>query len=455
MQTDDTIAAIATGAGKAGIGIVRVSGPAADQIASALVDRLPPPREARLRWLRDAYGDRLDRALIVRFPGPDSFTGEDVVEFQGHGGPLILEAILAAAVAAGARRAKPGEFTERAFFNDKIDLAQAEAIADLINSQTHAAARAAVRSMSGDFSAAVMALVEQVTRLRMYVEAAIDFPEEEIDSLDDVGLAREIDAVITAFEQLQRKVQAGRVLADGLNVVLLGAPNVGKSSLMNTLTGAATAIVTDIPGTTRDLIREAIDMQGVPLLLTDTAGLREASDVIEQEGIRRSRAALGEADHALVMIAANDPAAVEHANTLLGGLPESVSRTVVINKIDLVTPSDVSRLSSAIAPSSAVIAISATTESGIDALRDQLLRIAGVDHAQQTGSFSARRRHVELLADARAHVDTGIDQLRTQRAGELLAEELRLAQNLLGEITGQFSSDDLLGKIFGEFCIGK
>ncbi|MEO0576503.1 MAG: tRNA uridine-5-carboxymethylaminomethyl(34) synthesis GTPase MnmE [Pseudomonadota bacterium] len=453
MQTQDTIVAIASGAGKAGIGIVRLSGPDAFNIARAVAGTLPEPRQAQLRWLRDADGARLDRGLVICFVAPRSLTGEDVVELQGHGGPVILDLVRSSCIAAGARAARPGEFSERAFLNDKMDLAQAEGIADLINSQTERAARAALRSMRGDFSAAVHALVEQLIRLRMYVEAAIDFPEEEIDFLDDAGLQHQIDAVITAFDNLQAKTRAGRALADGLNVVLMGAPNVGKSSIMNALSGDATAIVTDIPGTTRDLIREPIDLDGVPVQLTDTAGLRDATDVIEREGIKRSQQALQNADHALLLVQADDDDAAASASALIEKVPHGATMTVIVNKTDLTDAAKTNALLAQIPAHS--LCVSALTGDGIDELRQRLMAVAGIVDGETEGSFSARRRHVGLLQQARAHVDAGIHQLRQHKAGELLAEELRLAQQPLTQITGTFSSDDLLGRIFGEFCIGK
>ncbi len=433
----DTIVAAATPPGHGGIGIVRLSGPDVPRMAKMLIGALPAPRVAKLSVFRDADGVSLDQGIALYFPGPSSFTGEDVLELHGHGGPTVIAMIVEAAIAMGARRAGPGEFSERAFLNDKLDLAQAEAIADLIDSGTAQAAQAALRSLSGEFSAAIDALVERLTRLRIHVEAAIDFPEEEIDFLADDALAAGLDACAGAFADLQARADAGRVLRDGFQVVLVGAPNAGKSSLMNRLSGEETAIVTDVAGTTRDILRETIDIDGLLVELVDTAGLREDPGVIEKEGIRRAREAMASAD-AVLWVQDATAAAVPAAD-----LPAQVPVLVVRNKSDL-----------AHGETGAGVAVSARTGAGLGALRAAIRELAG--HREPgAGAFTARRRHVEALADAARHFAEGRRALVEARAGELLAEELREAQAALGRITGAVSSDELLGRIFREFCIGK
>lgn len=441
----DTIAAAATPPGSGGVAVVRVSGPAAAGIAAAMLGELPEPRRATLRTFVDAAGEPVDRGLALWFPGADSYTGEPVLELHGHGGPVVVGELVDAAVALGARRAEPGEFSRRAFLNGKLDLAQAEAIADLIGSGTKQAARAAYRSLSGAFSAAVDSLLESLIELRLNVETAIDFPEEEVDFLSDDDLARRIADCDGAFESLAAKAAAGRLLRDGLTVVIVGRPNAGKSSLMNTLSGQETAIVTEVAGTTRDILRERIDVNGLAIELVDTAGLREDPDRIEAEGIRRAREALASADAVLWIRDSSDPDDAAPP----GDLPRDVPLVVVRNKIDLTGE----------APSAhdgppLTVRLSATRGDGIDLLRTRLAAVAGaVDLGE--GTFTARRRHLDALARARGHFDRGREALAETRAGELLAEELRLAQDALGEITGRFTSDDLLGRIFSEFCIGK
>ena len=448
MNSADTIVARATAAGRGGVAVVRVSGPATAALVREVAGDLPRPREAELREFLDADGTPIDTGLVLWFPAPRSFTGEDVAEFQGHGGRVVVDLLIARLCSLGARPARPGEFSERAFLNDKLDLAQAEAIADLVDSGSAQAARAAVRSLQGAFSQAVHALVEQITTLRMHVEAAIDFPEEEIDFLDDAGLRARLDETRAAFDALQRRATQGRALNDGLTVVLAGAPNVGKSSLLNALSGDDTAIVTDIAGTTRDLIETTIDVAGLPVTLIDTAGLRETDDVVEREGVRRSRQAAARADHLLVMVeATGDPLA--QAKVLADALPDDIPRTLVVNKIDLVDA-----LPSIDAGDASVVLVSATRGDGIVALQQRLHEAAGLA-GDIGGGFSARRRHLECIETARAHFDAGVARLEQDRAGELMAEELRLAQQALSEITGAFTSDDLLGRIFSSFCIGK
>jgi tRNA modification GTPase len=444
-----TIAAIATPAGRGGVGLVRVSGSATRAMAEAIFGRVPPPRVASYGVFRDAHGGAIDRGLALFFPAPHSYTGEDVFELHGHGGPIVLDTLLARLLELGAELARPGEFTERAFLNGKLDLAQAEAVADLIDAGSTQAARAAMRSLEGEFSRHVQARIDALTRLRMYVEAAIDFPEEEIDFLGDARVQDELESVERGLAALFGSAHQGSLLQDGLTVVLAGPPNAGKSSLLNALTQNDSAIVSPIPGTTRDVLRERIHVDGLPLHVIDTAGLRESRDAIETEGVRRARLHMERADRVLFVVddAASDNAAVEQAQH---HLPAGIPTTRVRNKIDrsgraagATTAGDVTE-----------IALSALTGAGMDVLRAHLKQCAGYQDAG-AGAFSARRRHLDAIRRARAHVASGRAALAQLRAGELLAEELRQAQQALGEITGALTSDDLLGKIFSNFCIGK
>lgn len=445
----DTIAAIATPPGQGGVGIVRVSGPQTPAIARTLLGQVPPPRRAEVHSFRAADASLIDAGIVLYFEAPASFTGEHVLELQGHGGPVVMDLLLQRVLALGARPARPGEFSERAYLHDKLDLAQAEAIADLIESGTAQAARAAVRSLQGDFSARVHELVEQLTRLRLYVEAAIDFPEEEIDFLANDTVASMLSGLCAAFDDLNTRARQGQLLRDGMTLVIAGRPNAGKSSLLNALSGHAAAIVTDIPGTTRDTLREHIQIDGLPLHIIDTAGLHDSDDPVEQAGMQRARQALELADRVLLVI--DDQAGFTAADaTILEALPAGVPHTRVFNKIDL-SGREADEFVHAGQPA---IALSIHTGAGLDTLRQHLKQSIGyADHTD--GSFSARRRHVDALRRACDHVDTGRRQLEQQRAGELLAEELRQAQQVLGEITGEVSSDELLGKIFSSFCIGK
>jgi tRNA modification GTPase len=439
----DTIVASATPPGTGGIGIVRVSGDQAERIARAVLGSLPEPRTATYRCFRDSNGRQIDAGVALYYPRPASFTGESVLELQGHGGPTVMAMLVDAVIALGARRAEPGEFSARAFQNGKLDLAQAEAIADLINSTTEQAARGALRSLSGAFSIAVNALHEQLVRLRMYVEAAIDFPEEEIDFLSDNKLEQRLQECDEAFATLIEQTRQGQVLRDGYRLVIVGKPNAGKSSLMNLLSGQDAAIVTEIAGTTRDILREQIDIDGLAVELVDTAGLRENPGRIEQEGIRRARNAMQTADAVLWIQDAADAGHNDLGEELPGGIPV----TVVRNKVDLTGE----------APGAAgknIVNLSAKTGRGIEALREQVKVLAGYEDRGE-GAFTARGRHLEALHGARAHFAAGRKALTESRAGELLAEELRLSHRALGEITGATSSDELLGKIFSEFCIGK
>jgi tRNA modification GTPase len=443
--TDDTIVAQATPAGTGGIGVIRLSGARTEDIARRMLGEVPQPRVATYTEFLDAAGDQLDAGIALYFPAPASFTGEAVVELHGHGSPTVMAMLVDAAIELGARRAEPGEFSRRAFLNDKLDLAQAEAIADLVASGTEQAARAALRSLTGAFSGAVNALQDQLTELRIYVEAAIDFPEEEIDFLADDALAARLEDCARSFAALLASASIGRVLRDGYQVVIVGKPNAGKSSLMNRLSGEDTAIVTEIAGTTRDVLRERINIEGLAVELVDTAGLRNDPDRVEAEGIRRARAAIANADAVLWI----QDATGEADETIDEKLPQDIPVTVVRNKIDL--SGDPAGLEEGDQP---VVNLSAKTGEGLDALRQRIRDLAGFRDLGE-GAFTARRRHVEALEVAAQHLAAGREALRESRAGELLAEELRLAQQSLGSITGAVSSDDLLGKIFSEFCIGK
>jgi len=438
----DTIVAPATPPGTGGIGIVRIAGAGTEAIGRAVLGSLPEPRTATYRSFRDKAGTKIDKGLALYFPAPASFTGESVLELHGHGGPVVISLLVDAIVEMGARHAEPGEFSKRAFLNDKLDLVQAEAIADLIDSGTAQAARAALRSMSGAFSSAVNALAEQLVLLRMHVESAIDFPEEEIDFLSDDALLKRIDECAAAFTKLQAEAKQGRVLRDGFQVVIVGKPNVGKSSLLNLLSGQEAAIVTEVAGTTRDVLREQIDVDGLAVELVDTAGLRSDPDRIEAEGIRRAREALANADAVLWIQDATDKDQEEPKENL----PDAASVTIVHNKIDL--SGDVPGLFDG------EVYLSAQTGEGIDSLRRCIRGLAGYEN-QGEGAFTARRRHVRALQRAADHFAAGRKALEDAGAGEILAEELRLAQQAVGQIVGQFTADDLLGRIFSEFCIGK
>ncbi|MFN4290183.1 MAG: tRNA uridine-5-carboxymethylaminomethyl(34) synthesis GTPase MnmE [Permianibacter sp.] len=449
----DTIAAIATAAGRAGVGVIRISGDQVPTIATALLGKLPSPRLAVRALFRDADGSAIDDGLALYFAAPKSFTGEAVLELQGHGGPVVLDRLLRRCLELGARMARPGEFSERAFLNDKLDLAQAEAIADLIDASSETAARLAMRSLSGEFSKRVHALVEQLIHLRMYVEAAIDFPEEEIDFLSDGKVAAEVAALEKNLAELLSASRQGQVLREGIKVVIAGKPNAGKSSLLNALSGKDSAIVTHIPGTTRDVLRELITVDGLPIHLIDTAGLRDSEDPVEQIGIQRARAELKDADALLLVVDSHDSQETDPEKLwpLPEPLPVPAERiTVVHNKCDL------SGVAAGAHPEhgATVIALSAQTGAGLGLLRQRLKQLAGVV-APEESLFMARRRHLDALVRAQALIRHGAEQLQTARAGELLAEDLRLAQQQLNSITGEFSADDLLGKIFSSFCIGK
>ncbi|TXS93738.1 tRNA uridine-5-carboxymethylaminomethyl(34) synthesis GTPase MnmE [Parahaliea maris] len=450
----DTIAAIATAPGRGGVGIVRLSGPAALAIGEQLCGRSLQPRHAHFCQFSDTDGSVLDSGIGLYFPAPNSFTGECVVELQGHGGPVILDLIVRACCNLGARLARAGEFSERAFLNDKLDLAQAEAIADLINSTTEQAALSATRSLQGAFSREVDELAEAVTRLRVYVEAAIDFPEEEIDFLADGKVAEQVTALQQRLQQVLNQARQGSLLREGMKLVIAGRPNAGKSSLLNALAGQDSAIVTPIEGTTRDVLREHIQIDGMPLHIVDTAGLRESADVVEQEGIRRAWEEMATADRILLVVDGSSP----DADIASAGLwPEKNERlgaelpvTVIHNKADRSgrKPTVIQQ------GNDTVIELSALTGAGMDLLRDHLKQCMG--YSDSTGSqYSARRRHLEALEEAAEFLAAGQEQLAAAGAGELLAEDLRHCHNALGTITGTVSSDELLGEIFSSFCIGK
>lgn len=451
QNNKDTIVAIATAAGRGGVGVVRLSGLDVLPFINSLIGKPLLPRRATYSVFSDAEGEAIDEGVALYFPGPSSFTGESILELQGHGGMVVLDRLVRRCVELGARVARPGEFSERAFFNDKMDLAQAEAIADLIDASSVEAARSAVRSMQGEFSQLINELVETMIQVRIFVEAAIDFPEEEIDFLQDKMLAADLDQLCNDLTEVLAQAQQGAILRDGLTVVLAGKPNAGKSSLLNALAGIDAAIVTAVPGTTRDVLRERITLGGLPLNIIDTAGLRDSDNEIEQEGVRRAWKEIANADQVLFVADATDT-----SNPKLEELwPEYFQRnlgstqsvTLLLNKIDLSghQPGEIDE---------ATLAISVKDKSGFDALASHLQTKAGyLGHGE--GLFSARRRHLIALTSALTFVQNGIDQLKGAGAGELLAEDLRQAQNELSEITGQFTSDDLLGRIFSSFCIGK
>jgi tRNA modification GTPase len=447
--TNETIAAIATPPGQGGVGIIRVSGAATKLIALAILGKLPEPRIAEYLPFKDSNGVVLDHGLALYFPNPHSFTGEDVLEFHAHGGPYILDLILREVIRQHARLARPGEFSERAYLNDKLDLAQAEAICDLIEAGSEQAARSASRSLQGVFSKWVHETVESLTNLRIYVEAAIDFPEEEIDFLADEHIHQEVQRLINDVEHVIKNAEQGQLLREGMRIVLAGQPNTGKSSLLNALAGKESAIVTEIAGTTRDVLREEINLDGLPLHIIDTAGLRESEDIVEQEGVRRAWEEIKSADCVILLLDDQLGFTVQEEK-ILQKLPDGLDVIEVHNKIDLSgkTPDIISE------NNKTIICISAKADLGIDLVREHLKQRVGYK-TQAEGIFMARRRHLDALIKARDHIQIGYEQLKIRHAGELLAEELRLSQISLGKITGELSSDELLGKIFSSFCIGK
>jgi tRNA modification GTPase len=444
-MSSDTIAACATPPGRGGVGIVRISGSAVKTIAQEVLGQVPTARLAVHRPFLDDEGKAIDDGLALYFPGPNSFTGEDVLELQGHGGPVVLDMLLKRVFAAGARPARPGEFSERAFLNDKMDLAQAEAIADLIDSSTQQAARSALRSLQGEFSQRIHTLSNQMVELRVYVEAALDFPDEEIDFLADESVLGRLSAIEAKLNQVFEEARQGSLLREGMNLVLAGKPNAGKSSLLNALSGREAAIVTHIPGTTRDVLKESIHIDGMPLHITDTAGLRESTDPVEQEGIRRAWQAIEQADLLLLLID-DSLGKAEEESQIRDRLPENLRVIEVYNKIDISQRPE--------GLHGEEIGISAQTGAGIDQLKLLLKEHMGF-HDVEEGQFLARRRHLHALEWAQLHVISAREQLEVYNAGELMAEELRQAHDHLGEITGKMTSDELLGAIFSSFCIGK
>ena len=445
-NSSDTIAAIATASGAGGIGVVRVSGPLSQAIAISVLGHCPKPRYAAYLDFLQADGDLIDRGIAIFYPNPHSYTGEDVLELQAHGGTALMQILLARCIALGARQAEPGEFTRRAYLNDKMDLAQAEAVADVINAATIEAAKSAVRSLSGEFSQRINALLLKLIDLRMYVEACLDFPEEEIDFITQGRVADKLEAIIEEMRSVFAKAKQGSLLREGINVVLVGQPNVGKSSLMNQLAGEEVAIVTSIAGTTRDTIKNAIQINGVPLHVIDTAGLRETDDEVEKFGIARTWRAAETAHIALLLVDAAH-GITETEKSILAGLPQEIPKIWVHNKIDVTQePALIAEQNQA-----THIYISAKTGMGVNLLKNHLLKLAGYQNNAE-GVFMARARHLSALTEVHEHLGLAVSQIES---AELVAEELRLAQEALSSITGEFTPDDLLGEIFSKFCIGK
>ena len=454
----ETIAAQATAPGRGGVGIIRISGPEAINVAKAVLGKVPEVRKAEYLPFFDSKQQILDQGIALFFKAPNSFTGEDILELQGHGGPVLLDMILKEIIALPKiRMAKPGEFSEQAFLNDKLDLTQAEAIADLINSNSEQAARCALHSLQGDFSKLIKQLVEDVIHLRMYVEAAIDFPEEEIDFLADEKVVNNLKKIILQVEKVQSQAKQGSIIREGMRVVIAGRPNAGKSSLLNALSGKESAIVTDIEGTTRDVLSEQIHLDGMPLHIIDTAGLRESKDKVEQIGIERAWQEIKQADRVLLMVDSSCTKTENITNDLQAFwpeffqlLPQNMGVTIVRNKADIsgektgLTEQD----------GKPIITLSTKTQEGIKELTEHLKTIMGYQGSIE-GGFMARRRHLVALENGYQHLTSGLYQLESYAAGEILAEELRLCQQELNEITGEFTSDDLLGQIFSSFCIGK
>ncbi|HHF2399353.1 TPA: tRNA uridine-5-carboxymethylaminomethyl(34) synthesis GTPase MnmE [Haemophilus influenzae] len=450
----ETIVAQATAPGRGGIGILRVSGPLATKVAQAILGKCPKPRMADYLPFKDADGTILDQGIALYFKSPNSFTGEDVLELQGHGGQVVLDLLLKRILQIdGIRLARPGEFSEQAFLNDKLDLAQAEAIADLIDATSEQAVRSALKSLQGEFSKKVNELVDSVIYLRTYVEASIDFPDEEIDFLADGKIEANLRGIINQLEDVRAEAKQGSILREGMKVVIAGRPNAGKSSLLNALAGREAAIVTDIAGTTRDVLREHIHIDGMPLHIIDTAGLRDATDEVERIGISRAWTEIEQADRIILMLDSSDPESVDLSKVrseFLAKLPSTLPVTIVRNKIDL----NGEQASESEEGGYQIISLSAQTHDGVKLLREHLKQAMGFQTGIE-GGFLARRRHLDALEKAAEHLQIGLVQLTEFHAGELLAEELRLVQSYLSEITGQFTSDDLLGNIFSSFCIGK
>ncbi len=453
-QHTDTIVAQATAPGRGGVGIIRVSGAKAKQVALEITGKQLKPRYAEYISFKDETGQEIDQGIALFFNNPHSFTGEDVLELQGHGGPVVMDMLIKRILKIeGIRTARPGEFSERAFLNDKMDLTQAEAIADLIDASSEEAAKSALNSLQGQFSQKVNLLVESLIHLRIYVEAAIDFPEEEIDFLADGKVNGDLQNIINNLNAVRAEANQGAIMREGMKVVIAGRPNAGKSSLLNALSGKESAIVTDIAGTTRDVLREHIHIDGMPIHIIDTAGLREASDEVERIGIERAWEEIAQADRVLFMVDGTTTTATNPTDIwpdFVDRLPNDMGMTVIRNKVDQTEES----LGICHVNSPTLIRLSAKTGQGVDALRTHLKECMGFSGGNE-GGFMARRRHLEALEKAAEHLDIGQQQLEGYMAGEILAEELRISQQHLNEITGAFSSDDLLGRIFSSFCIGK
>ena len=445
---EDTIAAIATPFGKGGVAIIRISGSQSYTIVQLLTSIKPQARKALFTSFYDASENIIDSGICIYFQAPNSYTGEDIVEIQGHGGIVVINMLLKRIISLGARLAKPGEFTERAFLNNKLDLTQAEAVADIIESTTEHSVRSAQRSLQGTFSKLIYELVHELTELRIYVEAAIDFVDEEIDFLNEGGIEERIQSVRDQIELVLANAKKGQLLREGISVVLVGKPNAGKSSLLNALTGEDTAIVTDVAGTTRDVLKENIQLDGLPLHIIDTAGIHDSDNLIEQEGIRRAHKEIRQSDKILIIHDVRDQEGINELMEQLESKP--TNRVIIFNKIDLVNePAKI-----IYSNDGDQIFLSIKTEEGLNLLTEYLKKSVGYDENQEA-VFIARQRHVNSLSEALVSINNGLIQLQENQAGEIIAEELRLAQNHLGEITGKISSDDLLGKIFSNFCIGK
>ncbi|WP_434527869.1 tRNA uridine-5-carboxymethylaminomethyl(34) synthesis GTPase MnmE [Vibrio sp. K4] len=453
-MTTDTIVAQATAPGRGGVGIIRVSGPKANQVALEVTGKTLKPRYAEYLPFQAEDGTVLDQGIALYFPNPHSFTGEDVLELQGHGGPVVMDMLIKRILGIdGVRAARPGEFSERAFLNDKMDLTQAEAIADLIDASSEEAAKSALQSLQGQFSQRIQTLVESLIHLRIYVEAAIDFPEEEIDFLADGKVSGDLQTIIDNLDAVRKEANQGAIMREGMKVVIAGRPNAGKSSLLNALSGKESAIVTDIAGTTRDVLREHIHIDGMPLHIIDTAGLRDASDEVEKIGIERAWDEIAQADRVLFMVDGTTTDATDPKDIwpdFVDRLPNSIGMTVIRNKADQ-TGEDMGICH---VNDPTLIRLSAKTGAGVDALRTHLKECMGFS-GNTEGGFMARRRHLDALERAAQHLQIGQEQLEGYMAGEILAEELRITQQHLNEITGEFNSDDLLGRIFSSFCIGK
>ncbi len=451
MDNSDVIAAIATPPGKGGISVVRISGNNLEPIANVLLGKLPPPRYAQINNFLDHHQKIIDQGIALYFPAPHSYTGEDVLELQGHGGPAVVNLLLNQCIAAGARLAQPGEFTLRAYLNEKIDLLQAESVADIIDASTSEAARCAIRSLQGTFSSTINTLVRLLIELRMFIEATLDFPEEEIDVLQILPVQSKLEDIRTQLTQVLESAKQGRLLQEGITIVLVGQPNVGKSSLLNQLTGEDAAIVTDIPGTTRDTIRQTITLEGIPVHIIDTAGLRVTTDVVEKAGIERTYAAVQKAD-VIIWLKDQSKQTCETKIEIQKQLNSRLPLITIFNKIDLIDeqPKVISELGST------TIYLSAKTGAGISLLQQKLLEIIGwQSNLAGEGLFMARQRHLQALNKAAEHLNNAHTIFHHQHQLELFAEELRLSQESLASITGEFTADDLLGEIFSQFCIGK